>query len=259
MNIVTDIKNWQEIRKDLTGKTIGFVPTMGNLHDGHLSLCKQSKQENDVTVISIFVNPTQFNQQDDFDSYPRTLDADISLLKSMDIDYILQPTQQALYPDNFQMSLQENHLSLELEGQARPGHFNGMMTIVLKLLNLAQASKAYFGEKDYQQLLLVRKMVDSFFIPTKIIACPTVRAEDGLALSSRNSRLTPQQREVAQHLPRLLQSNLNIDEISRNLTSYGFKVDYIAEKWGRRLGAAWLENVRLIDNIPIKSDKTHNP
>jgi pantoate--beta-alanine ligase len=146
----------------------------------------------------------------------------------------------------------ETNLALELEGEFRPGHFNGMLTVVMKLLNLMQPARAYFGEKDYQQLLLVKKMVNALFLPTEIVACETVRAEDGLALSSRNSRLTPEQRIKSAVFPKLLQSSLGVEKITEQLKSLGFKVDYIAEKWERRLGAVWLDDVRLIDNVSIK-------
>jgi pantoate--beta-alanine ligase len=250
MNIVTNINEWQALRKQLTG-TIGFIPTMGNLHAGHLSLCERSLAENDITVVSIFINPTQFNQTTDFDLYPRTLEHDKSLLAAAHIDYLLLPTASALYLDDYQIQILETALSAELEGQFRPGHFTGMLTIVLKLLNLLQATQAYFGEKDFQQYLLIKKMATALFISTNIMGCPTVRSQDGLALSSRNSRLTAAQRETALHFPRLLGSNLSIEEITTELQKLNFKVDYIAEKWQRRLGAVWLDDIRLIDNFII--------
>lgn len=248
MKIITDLKEWQDIRKRFHATSIGFVPTMGNLHAGHLSLCERARQENKMTVVSIFVNPTQFNETRDYVSYPRTIVADSKLLN---VDYLLVPDESAIYPDNYQIQVIETALSLELEGWYRPGHFTGMLTIVLKLLNLVQASNAYFGEKDYQQLLLIKKMAQALFHPTKIIACATVRDHDGLALSSRNSRLNPAQREKAKLFPQLLHSPLSVEEIIKSLCSHGFKVDYIAEKWQRRLGAVWLDNVRLIDNVRV--------
>ncbi len=249
MNIVTDLVEWQSIRKNLKN-TLGFIPTMGNLHEGHLSLCRRAKKENVHTVVSIFVNPTQFNQQQDFSTYPRTLEEDITHLKSCDIDYLFLPTDSDLYPDHYTLRVTEEAVSTQLEGEHRPGHFNGMLTVVLKLLNLTQATRAYFGEKDFQQLLLIQKMVAALFLPVEICACPTQRAPDGLALSSRNNRLNPQQREFAAHFPRLLQSSLSTQDIENQLQHLGFKVDYIADKWQRRLGAVWLDDIRLIDNIP---------
>lgn len=252
MNIVSDLNDWYLLRNKIQ-QQIGFVATMGNLHQGHLSLCQASQRENEVTVVSIFVNPTQFNQSSDFSLYPRTLDQDIVLLKKQGIDYVILPDEQAMYPDHYQIQVNETEISLELEGFFRPSHFTGMLTIVLKLLNLVQAHRAYFGEKDYQQLLLIKKMVSAFFIPTEIIACPTVRAEDGLALSSRNSRLTTAQRAKARNFPHVLQSDKSLEQIRETLTHLGFKVDYISEKWQRRLGAVWLDEIRLIDNFPLTS------
>lgn len=250
MNIVSNIEVWQALRLMLNGKSIGFVPTMGNLHDGHLSLFKRARAENDVVIASIFVNPTQFNQAADFEKYPRTIETDKELLLDADVDYLLLFTKEMLYPDDYQIQIIETTLSESLEGEHRPGHFTGMLTIVLKLLNLVVPINAYFGEKDYQQLLLVNKMVKALFLPINIIACETVRAADQLALSSRNSRLNAEQRVKAALLPRLLQSSLTIAEIKQQLTAAGFKVDYAAEQWGRRLAAVWLDEVRLIDNVP---------
>ncbi|MEO8402639.1 MAG: pantoate--beta-alanine ligase [Gammaproteobacteria bacterium] len=252
MNIVTDINEWQKIRKNLATQTLGFVPTMGNLHDGHLSLCHRAKRENELTVVSIFVNPVQFNQTQDFERYPRTLEQDIALLSLHKIDYVLIPDVHAIYPDHYQIQLTETELSQELEGEFRPGHFNGMLTVVLKLINLVQPSQAYFGEKDFQQMLLVKKMVEALFIPTQIISCETIRATDGLALSSRNSRLNVEQRQQAQLFPQLLQSDMTLEMLSTKLKEAGFKIDYLAEKWQRRLGAVWLDEVRLIDNFNLE-------
>ncbi len=250
MNIVTEIKEWQAIRNQLSDQTIGFVPTMGNLHGGHISLCLKSKLENNITVASIFVNPTQFNQTQDFELYPRTLKQDKTLLKSNHIDYLLLFSPKSLYADQYQIQITETELSQILEGKYRPGHFIGMLTVVLKFLNLVQSTSAYFGEKDYQQFLLIRKMAESLFLKTKIIACPTIRDKDGLALSSRNSRLNAEKRERAVYFPKILQSQYTIEKIINQLIRYNFKVDYIADQWQRRLGAVWLDEIRLIDNFP---------
>jgi pantoate--beta-alanine ligase len=255
MNIVTEIKEWQRLREKLGAQSIGFVPTMGNLHIGHLNLCKRAKDENDIAVVSIFVNPTQFNQQNDFANYPRTLEMDIELLQKNKVDYLFLPNAAEMYPDDYQIQLTETFVSQELEGEHRPGHFNGMLTVVLKLLNLIRATHAYFGEKDYQQLLLVKKMASALFLPTKIIGCETIREEDGLACSSRNTRLSDNQRVHAAHFPRLLHSQLDLEVIVQKLNDFGFKVDYVAEKWGRRLGAVWLNEVRLIDNINLIEER----
>lgn len=250
--IVTKVNDWQTIRKSLHDKKIGFVPTMGNLHAGHLSLCQRSKAENDFTVASIFINPTQFNQQNDFNTYPRTLEQDMEQLTAHQVDYLFYPDAKEIYADEYEIQISETNISQSLEGEYRPGHFNGMLTVVMKLLNLIQPTKAYLGEKDYQQLLLVKKMVAALFVPTEIVGCETIRAEDGLALSSRNSRLNAEQRKRAAHFPRLLHSDLPPEQIIAELNNLGFKVDYVVDKWHRRLGAIYLDDVRLIDNIPLK-------
>ena len=249
MNIITDVNEWQAVRAELKDKTIGFIPTMGDLHEGHLNLCKRSKAENSITVVSIFVNPTQFNQQSDFDSYSRDTDKDAKLLTSNKIDFLLCPTAKMIYLDNNEIQVVETHMSLQLEGKFRLHHFKGVLTVVLKLLNIVQPNRAYFGEKDYQQLLLVKKMVNALFLPVEIIACPTVREDDGLAFSSRNSRLNPKMRKHAAHFPNLLKSELSNAEIRKQLEALGFEVDYIVEKWERRLGAVSIDGVRLIDNF----------
>lgn len=251
MNIVTKLNAWQNLRSEWQQQTIGLIPTMGNLHAGHLHLCKQSCAENNITVVTIFVNPTQFNQTTDYDLYPRSLEKDIAALEEIGVNYLLLPDAQEIYHDTYSLQVSENELSTTLEGEFRPGHFTGMLTIVLKLLNLVQPTRAYFGEKDYQQLLLVKKMVAALFVPTEIIGVATVRAPDGLALSSRNSRLNSLQREKAVSFPKILNSNLSLIAIAEELKKLGFKVDYIAEKWGRRLGAVWLDEIRLIDNFPL--------
>ena len=251
MNTITEVKAWQQLRKTFANQTIGFVPTMGNLHAGHLSLCERSKRENDITVVSIFVNPHQFNEAQDFERYPRTIEQDQALLASHQVDYLLLPDAESMYADHYQIQVTESEISQELEGAFRPGHFTGMLTIVLKLLNLAQPTRAYFGEKDYQQLLLIKKMASALFLPVEIISCETIRAEDGLALSSRNSRLDTSQRKQAAQFSQLLQSHSSPEVITEKLNQLGFKVDYIIEKWGRRLGAVWIEDIRLIDNIAV--------
>ncbi|OGT56671.1 MAG: pantoate--beta-alanine ligase [Gammaproteobacteria bacterium RIFCSPHIGHO2_12_FULL_42_10] len=251
MKIVTNLLEWQAIRQTFANKSVGLVHTMGNLHQGHLQLCERSKHENDVTVACIFINPTQFNTENDFKYYPRTLEQDRALLNAMQIDILIHPAVEMIYPDNYHIQISETSLSLELEGAYRPGHFNGMLTVVLKLLLLVRPTRAYYGEKDYQQLLLIKKMAAALFLLTEIIGCPTVRDHDQLALSSRNTRLSPTERALAAYFPKLLHSTLSLDEITQQLTDLGFKIDYITEKWQRRLGAVWINQVRLIDNIII--------
>lgn len=255
MKIVSKIEDWLAYRATLLGEQVGFVPTMGHLHEGHLSLCARAKSENDRVVMSIFVNPTQFNQQSDYDHYPRSIDHDIALLESSGVDCLWMPDESELYPDDYQVQVIETEISQHLEGQYRPGHFNGVLTVVMKLLNLVRPSRAYFGEKDYQQFLLVKKMVLSLFLPVEVVACETIRASDGLALSSRNSRLSPTSRVQAALFPRMLMEGGSPESLSSALSAAGFKVDYVVEKWGRRLGAVWLDDIRLIDNVVIQQDE----
>ena len=252
--MITDINCWRELRAsdELKNKTIGFVPTMGNLHAGHASLLSRSVAENDVTILSIFVNPTQFNRPEDLTNYPRTPDQDIQLAGQVDVDIVLMPTDEDLYPDHYRYKVSENQLSTMMEGAYRPGHFEGMLTVVLKFLLLVKPTHAYFGEKDYQQLQLIKGMVSAFFLDVKIIPCKTVRNDQGLALSSRNSRLTHQQLKFAEKFSELLRSNQTCKVIQRKLTETGFKVDYITEYQGRRFGAVFVGNIRLIDNIEMK-------
>lgn len=252
--IVSDPKKWRSLKKSLKG-SIGFIPTMGNLHEGHIALAQQARVENDIVVVSIFVNPTQFNQASDLEKYPRTFDADCALLDAAGVDYVFFPAAADMYADNYEVQVSENVISKELEGEFRPGHFTGMMTVVLKLLNIIGADRAYFGEKDFQQVTLVKKMVEALFVPTEIIACETVRAANGLALSSRNGRLTPEQLEKAVMISQLLNSDFTDEQVMKCLEQSGFKPEYVVSKWGRRLAAAWLGDVRLIDNVPLREMK----
>ncbi|MBE3064150.1 MAG: pantoate--beta-alanine ligase [Spirochaetes bacterium] len=233
------------------GLTLGFVPTMGALHEGHRSLVRRSKAQNDLTLASIFVNPTQFDNPADLANYPRTLETDLATLSVEGADFVFLPRAAELYPDKYQYRVSERDLSTMMEGAHRPGHFDGVLTVVLKLLHIASAERAYFGEKDWQQLTLVRGMAEAFFLPTTIVGCETVREPDGLALSSRSRRLLPQQREWASHFYRTLSSAQSADAAARELRSSGFTVDYVEDRDGRRLGAVWLGPVRLIDNVPL--------
>ncbi len=253
IKIIESITEWQTLRQSdiWADKKIGLVPTMGNLHAGHRSLLTQSVHDNDITILSLFVNPTQFNDPKDLQHYPRTLQQDIALAEAVKVDYILLPDYQALYPDNYCYKVCETSLSKMLCGVNRAGHFDGVLTVVLKLLMLVKPHNAYFGEKDWQQLQLIREMVAAFFMDINIKACPTIRDTNGLALSSRNNLLTAEELQLAQHFPKLLRSSLTVTEITRQLTQLGFIVDYIEEHAGRRFGAVKLGKVRLIDNIPI--------
>lgn len=251
MTVSTTIAEWQARRSLLAGKRIGFVPTMGALHAGHASLVERCRAENDVVAVSLFVNPTQFNDPKDLGRYPRTLEADLDLLRRLGTGEVLMPTADELYPDGYLFRVTCERLTAEMEGRHRPGFFDGVMTVVMKLLHLAGAGRAYFGEKDFQQLAVVKAMAADFFLPTEIIGCPTVRAENGLALSSRNALLSEAGREKAAWIHRALTGAASPAAAREMLEANGFVVDYVEEHWGRRFAAAFLEGVRLIDNVPV--------
>ncbi len=179
------------------GKTVGLVPTMGAFHEGHLTLIRQAHAENDSVLVTLFVNPTQFTDPDDFDAYPRASDRDAALAAEAGADFLLLPSPEEMYPPGFDTVVVVRALSDRLEGASRPGHFTGVATVVAKLLGIAQADRAYFGEKDWQQLQVIRRLAADLNSPTEIIGVPTVREPDGLALSSRNVRLSPDQRRAA--------------------------------------------------------------
>jgi pantoate--beta-alanine ligase len=187
------------------GKSVGFVPTMGALHEGHLSLVKKSKAQNDVTVISIFVNPIQFGPQEDYLSYPRNLEKDLQTLNPFNPDFVFAPEAREMFPPGFQTRVDVEHLSKPLCGMFRPGHFQGVATVVLKLFNIVMPHRAYFGEKDYQQLQVVKQMVQDLNLDIEIVPCPIVREKDGLAMSSRNAYLSSKEREAALILYQALQ------------------------------------------------------
>lgn len=186
------------------GRAIGFVPTMGYLHEGHLALVGRAKAENAVTVVSIFVNPLQFGANEDLAKYPRDLQRDSALLEQAGVDFLFAPGVADMYPRPMQTVVDVPKLGSELEGAARPGHFAGVATVVTKLFNIVQPDAAYFGEKDYQQVAIIRRMVEDLAQPVRVVAVPTVREADGLACSSRNVYLSPEQRAAAVILPRAL-------------------------------------------------------
>lgn len=259
MRIVTELAEWQFIRKKISNKSIGFVHTMGHLHAGHLSLCAAAQQDNEVTVAAIFVNRAQFNQKEDFDNYPRSLVQDEALLLKQKIDYLLLLDAAVVYSDAYQIQVHDfSELSRELEAKYRPGHFIGMLTVVLKYLNIVKPTRSYYGEKDYQQLLLIKKMVQALFLEIEIIACPTIRAEDGLALSSRNTRLNVQQRNKAAYFPAILWQASTATSAFMQLEELGFEVDYVVDRWSKRLAAIYVDGVRLIDCVRVttSSDMT---
>ncbi len=251
MHISHTIPEWLDRRRRLEGRSIGFVPTMGALHHGHASLVERCRKENEVAVASIFVNPSQFNDPRDLERYPRTVEADLGLLRELGMDEVLMPTAADLYPQGYRFRIEAEGLTSSMEGVHRPGFFQGVMTVVLKLLNLVRADRAYFGEKDFQQLRIVTEMAAEFFVPTEIVACPTVRESSGLAASSRNVLLSDGARAQAALIHRALTAAATADEARAALEAAGFRVDYVEDRWGRRFAAAFLEGVRLIDNVPV--------
>ena len=188
------------------GKTIGFVPTMGYFHEGHLSLMRRARQECDVVVVSIYVNPLQFGPREDFNRYPRDLQRDLKMAEEVGVDIVFAPKDEDMYPEGYQTFVEVTELTRSLEGFYRPGHFRGVTTVVAKLFNIVLPHKAYFGEKDFQQLRVVQRMVRDLNFPVEIVPCPTVRETDGLAMSSRNTYLNPEERRAATVLYRALKA-----------------------------------------------------
>lgn len=242
-----EMKSWAREQKG----SMGFVPTMGALHEGHLSLIERSQKENHKTLVSIFVNPVQFNDPKDLEHYPRTLEQDLELLKKLHVDCVFAPDSKDIYPDDYRFKLTENKDSTILCGKDRPGHFDGVLTVVLKLFNIIAPTHAYFGEKDFQQLHLIQEMSKALFLDTKVIACPTYRAESGLALSSRNQRLSKVAIKRAPEFVKILKEAASREMAQAELEKAGFDVLYVDEQWKRRLAAIRLEDVRLIDNVAL--------
>ena len=259
------------------GKKIGFAPTMGALHQGHLSLYEAAKHENDEVISSIFVNPTQFNNPDDFQKYPKTLEIDLELLEKAEIDAVYVPNVDEMYPDGLNSKKYDfDGLENEMEGKYRPGHFDGVGTIVEELFRQVQPHNAYFGEKDYQQLAIIKKMVEKTKLPVKIHGVPTLREEDGLAMSSRNVRLTETQRKEATIIYETLTKVkewfkvISLEEIKQRVTEIfrnsNFELEYFViadektlketdyfykDKNYRAFIVAYAGNVRLIDNMHL--------
>jgi|SRR5690554_126083 pantoate--beta-alanine ligase len=260
------------------GKTIGFVPTMGALHQGHGELVKQSVKDNDKTVVSIFVNPTQFNSSDDLKLYPRTPERDYELLESLGVDVVFFPTVDEIYPEPDTRVFDFGDIAKVMEGEFRPGHFNGVAQVVSKLFNFVLPDKAYFGEKDFQQLAIVRKMVKQLHMPVEIVGVPIIREVSGLAMSSRNERLTDEERMRASAIYRVLKDSVSLIEdnspetLTRRVTEElnntpGLNVEYFSivdsdslvplSSWNDAEGvvgciAVFCGEVRLIDNIRYK-------
>lgn len=205
MRSVITLTDLRSLRPSYTGR-VGLVPTMGYLHEGHLSLVRRAREDCDYVVVSIFVNPTQFGPKEDLSKYPRDLDRDLSLLEPLGVDLVWMPTAEMMYPSGFQTWVEVETIAQPLEGSTRPGHFRGVTTVVAKLFNAVQPNNAYFGQKDAQQAAVIRQMTRDLNFPVEIVVCPIVREPDGLAMSSRNVYLDPEQRRAATVLSRALQA-----------------------------------------------------
>ncbi|MBC7145437.1 MAG: pantoate--beta-alanine ligase [Thioclava marina] len=259
-----------------SGMLVGVVPTMGALHDGHLSLARAAREQSDRVIVTVFVNPMQFNNASDLDKYPRDEARDLALLEAEGVDVLFAPGVDEVYPDGFATTVSITGITEPLEGAFRPGHFDGVATVCSKLFGMTQAGRAFFGEKDWQQLQVVQRLVRDLNIPTRIIGCPTIREEDGLAMSSRNVRLTEAEREVAPRLHEIMQlaaseirdgasAEIALTNAEAALLEAGFReIEYLelrtvdglrpAEDLAepvRMLAALWLGDVRLIDNIAV--------
>lgn len=244
LETVADFRQWRGQHEN-----VGFVPTMGALHAGHAALIAQARRECAQVAVSIFVNPTQFNDKKDLERYPRPLEQDLQMLSALGVDAVFLPGAAEIYADKYRFEVRENELSQILCGPTRPGHFNGVLTVVLKLFHIVRPRRAYFGEKDYQQLRLIQDMAAALFLDIEVIACPTVRESDGLAMSSRNALLTESERMKAPVLYKILTTAESAEQAVRLLRDEGFRVDYVEEHFGRRFAAAFLGSVRLIDNV----------
>lgn len=285
--LIHQLRHWRDIRQQWqdSSQRIAFVPTMGNLHEGHFSLVKLAQQHADKVVVSIFVNPLQFGPNEDFDRYPRTLDADVQALRQLGVDVVFAPDVDEVYPERGSggegfVVLPPPKLTNILCGESRPGHFTGVATIVLKLFNMIQPQLAVFGEKDYQQLAIIKAMVSALNLPIKVISAPTCRAADGLALSSRNQYLSSTQRQQASTIYKTLQtiayglrqgqsSDVLIEQARHELIYQGFDgVDYVSVRHPDSLAvqnflgndgavvliAARLGATRLIDNLVVMAE-----
>ena len=284
MNRITKTAEITQIIKEYqsTGRTVGFTPTMGALHAGHHSLISKSIAENDVTICSIFVNPTQFNNANDLDKYPRTIDSDCAGLEKIGCDIVFLPTEEEIYPGGeelFEINIDLQGLDKKMEGAHRPGHFAGVVQVVKRLLDIVPTDRLYMGQKDYQQFTIIRHMIKVLDIPTQLVVCPIMREDHGLAMSSRNVRLTRDNREDASIIHRVLRQakqwidTKDIEDIESRAMEYlsvsGFRPEYFSIINGHTLetikdingveevvacAAVWAGDVRLIDNMRLISN-----
>ncbi|HEY7705879.1 MAG TPA: pantoate--beta-alanine ligase [Gaiellaceae bacterium] len=254
MRTARTIAELEEALRDRGEASVGLVPTMGSFHAGHLSLFRAAREENELVVATLFVNPAQFDRPVDLAGYPRDQERDAALAEQAGVDVLFAPAADELYPDGFQTWVDVERLGGILEGRSRPGHFRGVATVCLKLFNLVRPDRAYFGQKDAQQTAVVRRMVRDLNVPVEIRVLPTIRDEDGLALSSRNALLSPEERERALALPRALATG---DATRARELLDGLDVDYleVADFEPRVLAAAVrVGSTRLIDNVVLEGD-----
>jgi len=260
MRVVKTIPDIRALRQKLNG-TVGFVPTMGFLHEGHLALVKRAKVENPTVIVSIYVNPTQFSPREDFGAYPRDLDRDLELLRREGVDIVFVPSDDEMYPPEFSSWVDVEKVTERLEGASRPGHFRGVSTVVAKLFNIVQPTRAYFGQKDAQQVVVIKRMVADLNMGTEVVVVPTVRESDGLAMSSRNIYLSPEERQAATILFKALTlarqlgrgREKDAEKIRRQMTSLIQKeplaqIDYVSIA-----DAETLEELNLIDHPAVAS------
>lgn len=265
---VVDLKNELfEVRK--LGKSVGLVPTMGALHEGHASLVLRSVNQNDVTVVSVFLNPTQFNDKGDLERYPRTLEADCKLLESCGADYVFAPSVAEMYPSKDERQFEFPPQSTVMEGAKRPGHFNGVCQVVSRLFYIVRPQRAYFGEKDWQQIAVVKRLVDFINMDIEIVECPIIRDEDGLAKSSRNALLSDDERQIAPHIYKVLKASqaevekLSIAELHDKVVSEinakdGLEVEYFDIVDGNTLlpVTTWEASPYVVGCITVYCGKT---
>ncbi len=262
---VKDLRAWREPLWP-QGKTLGYVPTLGALHEGHLALVKAAQAQCDICLPYIFLNPKQFAQGEDLDKYPKTLEADLDKLESLGVTHVYTPDVSEVYPENFQTLVSNFDIAQKLEGEHRPDFFNGVTTVVCKMLLQCIPDKAFFGEKDFQQLQVIKQMVKDLDIPVDVVGVPTVRDEHGLALSSRNVYLSSEELKTARCLNQILEdfanNKINEAQAHEKIMTAGFdRIDYCcarnsdtfeADSSNRILAAVWLNKTRLIDNIAMK-------
>ena len=257
MNVVQTIEETRLALEPSRGGSIGLVPTMGSLHEGHIALLRSARAENETVVMSLFVNPAQFGDASDLAKYPRDEERDLELAREAGADLVFAPSVDEMYPPGFQTWVDVTELGATLEGRFRPGHFRGVATIVLKLLNIVRPTRVYFGQKDAQQVQVIRRLAADLAVEVELRIVPTVRDADGLALSSRNARLTAEERAAALALPRALTTRDRAAALAELASSNGLEVDYVeVVDFDPRVlaGAVRVGSTRLIDNVPLEGD-----